>query len=207
MYWVKTPSIIKPLGKDFLWNVRTDAKEIYLTFDDGPTPGVTEQVLGLLQQHNAKATFFCLGKNVEAHPELYQQIIREGHSIGNHSYSHPDGWKTCTFSYVKNVLQASTAIESNLFRPPYGHITFSQASLLRKKFQIVMWDVLSGDFDPGITKEKCLDNVLKNATKGSVVVLHDSLKAKERMLYALEGGLKKLGEDGYGFCGVPVVNV
>ncbi len=197
MYFVKTPSIIKPLGRDFLWNYPRDKKELYLTFDDGPTPGVTEQVLDMLKAYDAKATFFCIGKNVEQHPELFRRLKDEGHTVGNHSFSHPDGWKSCTFSYAKDVLKANEQIQSALFRPPYGHITLGQSSLLKKKFRIVMWDVLSGDFDQIISKEKCLSNVIKNVQNGSIVVFHDSMRASANMLYAVERSLKYFMDEGY----------
>lgn len=197
MYLVKTPSIIKPLGRDFLWNFPRDKKEIYLTFDDGPTTGVTEKVLDLLQAYNSKATFFCIGENVEQNPQLFERIKNEGHATGNHSYSHQDGWKTCTFSYVKDAMKGNEKIQSSLFRPPYGRITLGQSSLLKKKFKLVMWDVISGDFDQRISKEKCLNNVVKNAQGGSIVVFHDSVKAADSMLFALERSLKHFKDEGY----------
>ncbi|MFN0030754.1 MAG: polysaccharide deacetylase family protein [Flavobacteriales bacterium] len=197
MYFVKTPSIIKPLGRDFLWNYSRDKREVYLTFDDGPTPRVTEQVLELLNMYNAKATFFCIGKNAEQHTKLFQKIRDEGHATGNHSYSHQDGWKTCTFSYLKDALRGNEKIQSSLFRPPYGHITLSQASLLKRKFQLVMWDVISGDFDQRISKEKCLRNVIENVQNGSIVVFHDSVKASSNMMFAVERSLKHFTDEGF----------
>lgn len=197
MYIVKTPSILKPFARDFLWQVKTDKKEIYLTFDDGPTPGVTDKALDLLKEHEAKATFFCLGKNVQFFPELYNRIIEEGHAVGNHSWDHPDGWKTHDVAYLKNILEASRIISSNLFRPPYGRITPSQVGALKSRFLPVMWTVLSGDFDHSITPEKCLDNVLNNIENGSIVVFHDSVKAKKNMLYTLEKSLEYFQTDGY----------
>jgi peptidoglycan/xylan/chitin deacetylase (PgdA/CDA1 family) len=204
MYIVKTPSIIKPFAKDFLWQVPTTEKEIYLTFDDGPTPGVTDIALDLLKASNAKATFFCLGKNVEAHSELFSRIKKEGHSIGNHSWDHPDGWKTHDVSYLKNVLRASKVIDSKLFRPPYGRITPKQIGALKHRFKAVMWTVLSADFDTTITPEKCLENVLNNIDNGSIVVFHDSIKAKTNMLYALEHSLQFFNEEGYTLRALPL---
>ncbi len=197
MYLVKTPDIIKPFAKDFLWQVKTTAKEIYLTFDDGPVPGVTDVVLDLLKEYNAKATFFCLGKNVESHPELYERILHDGHTVGNHTYDHPDGWKTGNFSYFRNILKASRSIDTTLFRPPYGRITPNQVSALKKRFTPVMWSVLSADYDNSIDGAQCLQNVLNNVDNGSIVVFHDSLKAKKNMLFALEGSLRYFNEDGY----------
>ncbi len=197
MYLVKTPEIIKPFAKDFLWQIATDKKEIYLTFDDGPTPGVTDVVLDLLLGYDAKATFFCLGKNVEAQPELYSRILNEGHAVGNHTYDHPDGWKTNNFTYLRSILKASRTIDSNLFRPPYGRITPNQVKAIKKKFRPVMWSVLSADYDNTIDGEQCLKNVLNNIDNGSIIVFHDSLKAKKNMLYALEESLRYFQEDGY----------
>jgi peptidoglycan/xylan/chitin deacetylase (PgdA/CDA1 family) len=199
MYLVRTPSIIKPVAKDFIWNIPTTEKVIYLTFDDGPTPGVTDQALDLLLQYSAKATFFCLGKNVASNPELYQRIKEEGHTIGNHSWDHPDGWKTHDISYYKNVIRADQIIESSFFRPPYGRIKLNQAKVLKKRFQLIMWTVLSADFDASVTPEICLQNVINNVDQGSIIVFHDSEKAKRNMLYALEESLKFFTEEGYTF--------
>lgn len=199
MYLVKTPSILKPLAKDLIWKIDTTDNVIYLTFDDGPTPGVTEKVLDILEQHNAKATFFCLGKNAEANPELFSQLTLSGHSVGSHSYSHQDGWKTGTYSYVKDALKGNRKINSTIFRPPYGHITLAQSNALKKRFKIVMWDVISGDFDKNITSEKCLGNVINNTESGSIVVFHDSLKAAEKMLNVLPQFLKHFRELGFRF--------
>ncbi len=199
MYPVKIPAIIKPFAKDLLWSVDTKEKILYLTFDDGPIPGVTDKALDTLKEYDAKATFFCLGKNVEMHPGLFQRILDEGHTVGNHSYNHPDGWKTPLISYVKNALQTDKIFKTPLFRPPYGRITMAQSAMLKKRFRIVMWHVISGDFDLTISKEKCLQNVLGNSEKGSIVVFHDSLKAAPNMHFALEGTLKHFAASGYRF--------
>jgi peptidoglycan/xylan/chitin deacetylase (PgdA/CDA1 family) len=199
MYLVKTPALLKPLAKDLLWHVETAQREVYFTFDDGPTPGVTEATLDLLKQYNAKATFFCLGKNTVANPELFSRIALEGHAIGNHTYDHPDGWKTSQIAYLRSVLRARKTITSNLFRPPYGRITPAQVSALKNHFQLVMWDVLSADFDNANSPQQCYENVVNNVTPGSIVVFHDSLKASTNMLYALERSLDYLSRDGYIF--------
>jgi len=199
MYLVKTPSLLKPLAKDFLWHVSTTEREVYFTFDDGPTPGVTDEVLSLLARYDAKATFFCLGKNAEEHPEFMARIQREGHTIGNHTYDHPDGWKTNQLAYLRSVIRANASIHSTLFRPPYGRITPAQSSALKKRFQLVMWDVLSADFDTSKSPEQCLENVVKHVQPGSIVVFHDSLKAAKNMLFALEGSLEYLSKEGYIF--------
>ncbi len=203
MYPVKIPAIIKPFAKDLLWSVDTKEKILYLTFDDGPIPGVTDKVLDTLKEHNAKATFFCLGRNVELHQDLFERLIDEGHTVGNHSYNHPDGWKTPLITYTKNALQTDKIFKATFFRPPYGRITMAQSAMLKKRFRIVMWHVISGDFDQSISKEKCLENVLNNSEKGSIVVFHDSLKASPNMHYALEGTLKHFAELGYRFDVLP----
>ena len=199
MYLVKTPSLLKPLAKDLLWHVPTDKREVYFTFDDGPTPGVTEAALDLLQKYDAKATFFCLGKNAEAHPELFARVVAEGHAIGNHTYDHPDGWKTSQLGYLRNVIRGKASIQSTLFRPPYGRITPAQVSAIKSQFRLVMWDVLSADFDISKTPQQCYENVAKNVTPGSIVVFHDSLKAQANMLFALERSLDHLSREGYIF--------
>ena len=199
MYLIKTPALLKPLAKDLLWHVETAQREVYFTFDDGPTPGVTEPTLDLLKQYNAQGTFFCLGKNTEANPELFSRIALEGHAVGNHTYDHPDGWKTSQIAYLRNVLRARKTITSNLFRPPYGRITPAQVNALKNHFQLVMWDVLSADFDSNNSPEQCYENVVKNVNPGSIVVFHDSLKASTNMLFALERSLDYLSRDGYIF--------
>lgn len=199
MYTVKSPAILKPLAKDLVWKMSAGAQRIFLTFDDGPTPGVTDEALDILKAHQAKATFFCLGKNVAQHPELFARILLEGHTVGNHSYDHPDGWNTEHFYYLRNALQASKFISSELFRPPYGRITPAQVRALRSRYRIIMWHVLSADFDVKNSARQCLDNVIENSTDGSIVVFHDSLKAADRMLPALEGSLNALQKLGYSF--------
>lgn len=177
---------------------------IYLTFDDGPHPKATTFVLDQLAQFNAKATFFCIGKNVVNHPEIYQRILSEGHTTGNHTHNHKNGWKTKKQEYAVNTSLAARHIKSKLFRPPYGRITRSQANYLTKEgYAIYMWDVLSADFDTTITPEQCLSNVLKNMTSGSVIVFHDSEKAWERMSYALPELLKYCRENNWQLKALP----
>jgi peptidoglycan-N-acetylglucosamine deacetylase len=202
-YLSKIPAIVPALATQFVWHMPRSEKKVYLTFDDGPTPGVTEKVLDLLAQYNAKATFFCLGKQVEAHPKLFQRLLLEGHQIGNHSYSHPNGWKTKNYSYLKNVLHAEGVIPSQLFRPPYGKITNTQATALGKKYQLIMWDVISGDFDPATTPEKCLDRVTSNIEPGSIVVMHDSAKASSNLLHSLERIIQFIQEKGFSMEALP----
>lgn len=196
MYLVRTPGLIKPFFKDLLWNVPDADDSVYLTFDDGPIPEVTPWVLDLLAEHEAKATFFCIGRNVERHPTIFERIKAEGHSIGNHTYEHVNGWNTSLFGYLRSVLRCHALTGSNLFRPPYGRITMEQANVLARKFQIVMWDVLSADFDQRTTGKECSDNVIDNFRPGSIIVFHDSLKAWDRLQVALPRVLKELRSKG-----------
>ncbi len=204
-YLIKTPRIFKRLFSNYTWCFDSINKEIYLTFDDGPTPEVTDFVLDQLQKFNAKATFFCIGKNIKNHPEIFKRIITEGHSVGNHTQNHFNGWKNSTEDYLENVLECEKTIskytnKSNLFRPPYGKIRPNQAKeLLKNNYKIIMWDVLSGDFDTSLHKKKCLQNVLKNTNNGSIIVFHDSLKASEKLYYILPKILKNFSEKGYQF--------
>jgi peptidoglycan/xylan/chitin deacetylase (PgdA/CDA1 family) len=203
-YFIKTPWIIKKLFSSYLWSVQTKDKEVYLSFDDGPHPEVTPFVLRTLKQYNALATFFCLGKNVVQYPVIYQQVLKEGHSVGNHSFNHLNGWNTSTVEYSDDIRRASSCIYSNLFRPPYGKIKRSQAREIKEALQhnnakIIMWDVLSGDFDTGISKEECLANVLGNYTPGSVIVFHDSEKAYPHLQFVLPLVLETLQKEGYVF--------
>jgi peptidoglycan/xylan/chitin deacetylase (PgdA/CDA1 family) len=203
-YTIKTPSIIQRLFSRYTWRFSSSKNEVYLTFDDGPTPEVTNFVLSELKKHNAKATFFCIGKNVKSHPSIYQGILKDGHSVGNHTFLHLKGTKTKNPVYLDDTKHASAHIHSQLFRPPYGKMKLSPGKMLRKSgYQIIMWDVLSGDFDRSITPEKCLENVLKNTTNGSIVVMHDSVKAKEKIFYALPRILEHFKEKGIQLKAIP----
>lgn len=200
LYTVKMPKIIQRLFPDYLWRFSSQYKTIYLTFDDGPTENITNFVLEQLQKYHAKATFFCIGKNAKNHPEIYQNILDGGHTVGNHTNNHLNGSKTNNITYIKNVEEAATNINSKLFRPPYGRIRKKQAKLLiQKGYKIVMWNVLSADFDETVTKEKCLTNVLKNTSNGSIVVLHDSKKCAEKIRYLLPKVLAHYTKKGYQF--------
>ena len=206
-YLIKTPNLFRWIYPKLIWSFSTSKKELYLTFDDGPTPEITEWVLEKLEEYNAKATFFCIGKNITNHPDIFQKILEGGHAIGNHTNNHLNGWKTATENYLNNISIAEKTIQQfnnstdqQLFRPPYGKIKRKQAQLLiQKKYKIIMWDVLSADFDQSISKEKCFQNVFKNTTKGSVIIFHDSLKAAENMKYALPEVLKHFSNKGYKF--------
>ncbi|MDB5139557.1 MAG: polysaccharide deacetylase family protein [Mucilaginibacter sp.] len=202
MYLVKTPWLLKKLYPNLMWNSGDNTRSIFLTFDDGPIPIVTPFVLNILKQYNAKATFFCIGDNVRKHPDVFEQVKNEGHSIGNHTFNHLKGWKTDDKTYLDNFLQADKLLDSQLFRPPYGRIKASQVKLLQNAkpgIKIVMWNVLSGDFDSSLKPEKCLQNVLKHTRSGDIVLFHDSLKAKERMEYALPMAMEYWSKGGYSF--------
>ncbi len=205
LLWVKTNRFIKWIFPKYVWEIPNNENKIYLTFDDGPTPEITEWVLELLKKHNIKATFFCIGNNIEKHPEIFQKVIADGHSIGNHTFNHLKGWKTKTDDYIGNTRICEEIIENNsenskLFRPPYGKIKFSQSRILRKiGYKIIMWDVLSVDYDKNITPEKCLENVIKNTASGSVIVFHDSIKAFANLEFALPKAIEYLKEKGFIF--------
>jgi peptidoglycan/xylan/chitin deacetylase (PgdA/CDA1 family) len=205
-YLTKTPTLIQKIYKNYTWRFFTDKKEIYLTFDDGPTPKITDWTLDVLKAYNAKATFFCIGKNVIATPEIYTRILKENHQIGNHTHNHKNGFKTDLKQYVNNILEAEKHIEnpSKLFRPPYGSIKRRQATKLRRLgYKLIMWDVLSADFDTTIHKEKCLQNVLKNTKNGSIIVFHDSVKASKNLTYTLPKVLDYFSKQGYVFKAIP----
>lgn len=197
---VVVPRWLRMLYPNRTWSLPVDEKILYLSFDDGPHPTITPRVLELLKQYNAKATFFCVGNNVEKYPAVFNSIQAEGHSLGNHSFHHLNGWKSDNQIYIDDVKKADSLIHSNLFRPPYGRLKFSQASaLLQMGYELIMWTVLSADYDRNITKEQCAMRVIKNITSGTIVLFHDSEKAEERMLYALEELLNDATKKGYQF--------
>ena len=206
-FLVQTPKFVQRMFPKRIWAFPNDEQNIYLTFDDGPIPEVTPWVLDLLKKHQAKATFFCIGDNVKKHPEIFDRMVREGHAIGNHTFHHLNGRKTNHKDYLANVAKAQEVLENRisnytpgvitsevtkdclhpiLFRPPYGQLTASQARAIQQKgYKIVMWNVLSMDYDQKTSEESCFENVAKNLDPGSVVVFHDSLKAKKNMQYTL----------------------
>ncbi len=222
-YWIKTTAFLKKIFPNYIWSIPNSENKIYLTFDDGPTPEITEWVLDELNKHKAKATFFCIGNNIEKHTIIFEKVINNGHSVGNHTFNHWNGWKTSTEEYLENVNLCQKAWEVgsgkwevqnlqpapvpklrdrefNLFRPPYGKIKASQSKKLRELgYKIIMWDVLSADFDTTITPEKCLENVLKNVCSGSIIVFHDSVKAFPNLKYTLPKALKYWTEKGFVF--------
>jgi len=199
MYLVKSSYFIKKYYSNFIWKIPTTKKIIYLTFDDGPTPEITEWTLATLKAFNAKATFFCVGSNVAKHPEIFRQIISEGHAVGNYPYHHLSGWNANNEDYLRNIKKCEEIVTSNLFRPPYGRIKKSQYELIKNDYKVIMWDVLSGDFDPKTSPEKCLSNVVNNTTEGAIIVFHDSLKAADNIKHTLPKVLEYFTEKGYRF--------
>lgn len=199
MYLIKTPVFIQNLFPNFTWKIPTQEKVIYLTFDDGPIPEITPWVLDQLAKYNAKATFFCVGENVEKYPYLFHRVKNAGHAIGNHTHNHMSGWASDISDYVRNVDKCARLVKSRLFRPPYGRLKPAQAKLLSDDYRIVMWDVLSGDFDSTISPENCAQNVIDNATDGSIIVFHDNMKAKENLYHALPKVLDHFSRLGYRF--------
>lgn len=205
-YWIKTNRLIKWLFSGQIWSIRTNEKKIYLTFDDGPTPEVTDWVLSILEANQVKATFFCIGENIQKYPEIFQNIIKAGHQVGNHTFNHIKGWNTTTATYLENIAQCQDEIlkyypnQDMLFRPPYGKITPKQSKKCRKRgYKIIMWDVLSADFDAKITPEKCLQNATSKVQEGSIIVFHDSVKAQKNLRDSLPQAIQILKEKGFVF--------
>jgi peptidoglycan-N-acetylglucosamine deacetylase len=199
-YLVKTPWWLKKLYPSCVWDLPANGKKIYLTFDDGPHPEVTPFVLDQLKKYNAKATFFCIGKNAAQHPGVYKRILEEGHAIGNHSFNHLNGWHSRDKDYFDDIIEARKYIDSKLFRPPYGKITRFQLKYLQAEglnMKVIMWTVISGDFDDDVSPEKCYRNVADHIKPGRIIVFHDSDKAAEKLTYALPGVLEKLAMEGY----------
>nr|MBC7613969.1 polysaccharide deacetylase family protein [Pseudopedobacter sp.] len=209
MYLIKTPLLLKKIyPKNLLWNKSRADKNIFLTFDDGPIPIVTPWVLKTLKNFNAKATFFCIGENIIKHPKVFEQLKADGHQVGNHTFNHLKGSKTDDKTYFENYLKCQQITQTNLFRPPYGRIKRSQIKLIQasnkpenvnQKPTIIMWDVLSGDFDINHSPEKCLKNILRHTENGSIVVFHDSIKAWETLEYVLPKALAYWTTQGYQF--------
>ncbi|AMA48335.1 MULTISPECIES: polysaccharide deacetylase family protein [Flavobacterium] len=218
-YWIKTNKFIKWLFCNHVWSIPNTSKTIYLTFDDGPIPEITEWVLDILKENQIKATFFCVGKNIVKHPEIFKRILIEGHSIGNHTYNHVNGWEKSTTEYINNVIACEKIIQENIkildhglkkseiknqksifFRPPYGKITFNQSKILRKRgYKIIMWDVLSADFDSSISPEQCIKNATQKVESGSIIVFHDSQKAYHLLKNSLPKALAFYKEKGFTF--------
>jgi peptidoglycan/xylan/chitin deacetylase (PgdA/CDA1 family) len=204
-YLVKTPWWLKKIYPGLVWQMPAEEKTIYLSFDDGPHPEITPFVLEQLKRYDARATFFCIGKNVNEYPQIYRQILMEGHRVGNHTQNHLNGWKVGDDRYIANVIEAAKYIDSDLFRPPYGRIGALQSRLLREapyNYKIVMWEVLSGDFDLSLNAQQCAENVTRRARAGSIVVFHDSEKAFDRLKDALPLVLEYFAGKGYKFAAI-----
>ena len=214
---VRTPLVAKKMFPNYIWDIPFKSKALYLTFDDGPTPKITNWILDVLDQYNAKATFFCIGKNIANHHGVFKNILDKGHMVGNHTFDHVKGWRTSTKDYVKNITQTQKIIDSNsvknssdssLFRPPYGQIRPMQGKALNALgFKVVMWNVLSFDWDKEVPKEQCLQNVVSNASEGSIIVFHDSLKAEKNMKFALPKVLEYFSNKGYSFRSIPATSI
>lgn len=207
-YFVQPPAWIRMLYPKRLWRMDATEKKLYLTFDDGPHPRITPFVLDLLRSYQAKASFFCIGQRVKEFPEVYERIKQEGHRVGNHTYTHVNGWKSANGQYEHDIRQASVYIDSNLFRPPYGRLRSSQAkrvanAMQRNDAQIVMWDLLSGDFDTSLSGQTCLELCKKQLRPGSIIVLHDSEKAWDRLEILLPNLLAYAADQGYSFEALP----
>lgn len=198
----KPLNILRKIYPDVVWDLHSErnAKKVFLTFDDGPTPEITKWIIETLAKYDAKATFFCLGKNVEQYPDLYKLLIKAGHAVGNHSYSHIKGWGVSAERYIEDVDLADSFVHSNLFRPPYGRITKSQARRLGDRYNLILWDVLSRDYSSLVSPQACLRTVVKNVEGGSIVVFHDSKKAYPRLKYVLPRVLEYLYSNGYECC-------
>ncbi len=203
MIIAKTPYLLKRIYYSLHWDLKNNQKELFLTFDDGPHPDVTPAVLEILRKYQAKATFFCIGRNVERFPDVYKQIINEGHNTGNHTYSHLKGWITSNAEYYNDIELAGKLIHSGLFRPPYGKIKRTQLKYLRQFYSIIMWDVMSNDYDHALSRERCVENVIKFTRPGSIIVFHDSEKSSVNTLYALPKILDILGKQDYIFKSIP----
>jgi peptidoglycan-N-acetylglucosamine deacetylase len=223
----RIPSIVPLLFPQLTWSIKTDQKELFLTFDDGPVPGPTEFVLDELKKRNAKATFFCIGDNVQKHKEVFHRIISEDHQVGNHTFNHIKGWGTSTEKYIANVEMCANEIGNQLpasgyqlpitgnwqletrllFRPPYGRIRPKQISALKQKYQIIMWDVLTSDYAQSLSPEKCLAGSIKATRPGSIIVFHDSLKAEKNMSYTFPRYLDYFLKQGYSFKALPTTNI
>ncbi|GAA4234929.1 polysaccharide deacetylase family protein [Postechiella marina] len=209
---IKTPRFVKRMFPNYVWDIATTHKVIYLTFDDGPTPEITNWTLNLLKQYQAKATFFCIGNNIEKHPEIFQDILKDGHAIGNHTQNHVKGWKTNTDLYINETTQTQSIInaeiakandykrtKSYLFRPPFGKIKNKQGkALIALGYKIIMWDILAFDWKD-TSPETCYKNAISKTSQGSIVVFHDSVKAAKNMQYALPRVLEHFSKKGYSF--------
>ena len=196
---VQFPDFLRPFLGKLLWRKDHSEKVIYITFDDGPVPEVTPLVLDLLDEYNLKATFFCVGENVEKYPEIYADVLKRGHKTGNHTFNHLKGISVSTEDYVANVEKAAESIESKLFRPPYGRINYKQKKALRSNYEIVMWDLITQDYNNKISPVSIMQNIKRYSRNGSLVVFHDSIKAERNMLTVLPMAIEYWNSKGYSF--------
>jgi peptidoglycan/xylan/chitin deacetylase (PgdA/CDA1 family) len=201
MYWHRNPSWFKYIWPGYVWRKPTRERVLFLTFDDGPIPEVTEWVLAVLAKYGALATFFCVGDNIRKHPEVFAQVLAGGHAVGNHTFHHLNGWRTEYGPYIENaaLCQQYLGGPPRLFRPPHGRMTRRQADTLRHDYQLVMWDVLSGDFDQRLSPSACLRNTINATHSGSIIIFHDSLKARPNLEYALPRFVQYFAQKGYSF--------
>ncbi|MCK4922421.1 MAG: polysaccharide deacetylase family protein [Bacteroidales bacterium] len=204
MLIVKPPDFITRLMPRMTWGFYGELRKVFLTFDDGPTPEVSDWVLAQLESYNAKATFFCIGRNVEHYPDVYQRILGAGHSVGNHTYSHLKGFRSSKRTYYEDIELASGFINSNLFRPPYGRIRRAQVLDIVKQYRIIMWNTLSIDYNRKVPGDQVYHNVVDNVKPGSIIVFHDSDKARKNLYYALPRVLKFLQDEGYEMEAIPM---
>ena len=199
MYLINTPFFLRWYYTGVTWNRSRKEKKLYLTFDDGPIPEITPWILDILSSYNIKATFFCVGENIVKHPSIFERLISDGHRIGNHTYNHLKGWETTDQDYFDNIQKCNSLTKSNLFRPPYARAKKSQINKLKKNYELIYWDVLSGDFDINLTPEKCLKNVIDYTKNGSIIVFHDNIKAIPGVKYTLPRFIEFALEQGFTF--------
>lgn len=205
MNWLieQPPFLYRAMFTKAHWRINKDEKVVYLTFDDGPIPEATPWVLDTLDKFSVKATFFCVGDNVRKYPELFEEVKRRGHRVGNHTFNHLQGWRTLTKNYLANVAKADKLIQSNLFRPPHGHVRMPQMWFLKRHYKIIMWDVVTRDYNPDLTGDDIINIVKKRTRNGSIIVFHDSVKSIKRLQESLEGAIQWLLDNGYRFEMIP----
>ncbi|MBN8701579.1 MAG: polysaccharide deacetylase family protein [Bacteroidetes bacterium] len=196
---VKPPILLRKLYPKALWRVATSEKKIYFTFDDGPIPTITPRILDILKEYNAKATFFCVGENIVKYPTLFDRILTEGHTVGNHSYNHVNSWKVSNADYLANIEKCQELYPFTMFRPPYGKMRLSAYRELQKKYKIVLWDILTMDYSASISNEQCYLNATNNYGNGSILVFHDNIKAEEKIKTTLPKVLQFYTERGFLF--------
>lgn len=204
MYLINTPRVIKRCLPQLIWEMPSGENILYLTFDDGPHPEITRQTLQILKEFQATSTFFCVGENAQKHPEIIEEILVNNHAVGSHTFHHLNGWRTKTDDYLQDVFLAADLLNTSLFRPPYGRLRPSQIKSITPRLKIIMWSVLSGDFDQRISPQECFDNCVRHARDGSIIVFHDSEKAAKRMLYTLPRLLEFFTAKGFSFRPLPL---